>query len=79
MHVLHVVVRGGRHLAQAGHAARDVVNALDVVRDARLARDGQRVEDGIGGAAHSDVEGDGVVERFDGGDVAGLKVRLRPV
>ena len=78
MHVLHVVVRGRRHLAQARHAARDVVDALDVVGDARLARDGQRVQNGVGRAAHGDVQHDGVVERLERGDVARLEVALRP-
>src|ERR1035441_4752811 len=39
MHVLDVVRRGGRHFAQARHAARDVVNALNVIRYARLTRE----------------------------------------
>ncbi len=78
VHVLDVVVGGGRDLAQARHAAGDVVNALDVVRDAGLAGDGEGVEDGVGGAAHGDIEREGVVERFHGGDVARLEVRLRP-
>ena len=54
--VLDVVIRGRRHLAEAGDAPRDGVDAGDVVRDAGLAGDGEGVEDGVGGAAHGDVE-----------------------
>ena len=74
--ILHMVVRGGRHFAQAGHAARNGVNARDVVRDARLARDGQRVENGVRGAPHGDIQRERIVERLEGGDVARLQVRL---
>ena len=74
--VLDMIIRRGRHFADAGNAPGDFVNALDVVGDARLARDGERVQDGVGGTAHGDVEHEGVVKRLERGDVARLQVGL---
>ncbi len=76
MHVLDVVIRGGRDFAQARDTARNLVNPLDVVGQSGFARDGQRVEDRVRGAAHRDVQHDGIVEGFERGDVARLEVML---
>ena len=47
-----------------GHARGHVVDALERVVDAGLVGEGQRVEDGVRGAAHRHVEREGVVERL---------------
>src|SRR5258708_11292928 len=37
-----------------------------IVGDAGFARDGQRMEDGVGRTAHRHIQGDGIIEGFDG-------------
>src|SRR5581483_6082202 len=41
---------GGRHLADARRAPRDLVDAFERVAQAGFARDRQRVQDGVGAA-----------------------------
>ncbi len=71
VHVFDVDVghRGG-DLAQARHLARHAVDVGHGEVDASFAGSGQQVQHGVGGAAHGDVERDGVLEGFEGGDVA---------
>ena len=77
VHVLDVdLVRRRRDLADVRAAGGDRVDAVEVVLDARLAGDGQRVQDGVGRAAHGHVEHEGVVERLEGDDVERLEVLL---
>src|SRR5690606_36001616 len=69
VHVLHVVRGRVRcHLAQARYAPGDGVDVGDVEVDLRLTGGGEQVQDGVGGAAHRHVEGDGVLEGGPGGD-----------
>ena len=52
----------GRDLAHVGHPVGHLVDVRQGVVDARLAGDGQQVEDRVGGAAHGHVQHEGVVE-----------------
>ena len=52
---------------------------LQIERHARLDGDRQRVQHGVGAAAHGHVEGEGVFERLAGEDVAGADVLLHQV
>ena len=70
VHVLHVVGRAGRHLAQAGDPARQPVDVRHGEVDPRLPGDGQQVQDRVGGAAHGDVQRHGVQEGRLRGDRA---------
>ena len=66
MHVLDVVlVGGGRDLAQLRHDARQAVDVLHREVDPGFLRDGEQVQDGVGRAAHRDVERDRVLERLE--------------
>ena len=62
-------VRG--QLAEAGHAAAQLVDVLHAEVHTGLVGYGQKVEHGVGGAAHGDVERHGVEESLAGGDGAG--------
>ena len=66
----------GETLQMFGRLLRELVDAVEVVRDAGLVRDGQRVQHGVGAAAHGHVEDEGVVERLARDDVARLEVFL---
>ena len=72
VHVLHVErlvpshVRG--HLGQARHQARLRVDVLEVVLQPCFLRRREQVQNGVGGAAHGDVQGHGVVECLEAGD-----------
>lgn len=71
MHVFHVVLLDvRRHLAQLRHLARQAVDVAQVERHLGLLGGGQQVQDGIGRAAHGDVQGHGVLEGLEVGDVA---------
>jgi len=72
--VLHVILRGRGHLAEAGDALGDLIDSAHVVLDARLPSDGESVEHGVGGAAHRHVQGEGVVEGGLGGNVPWFEV-----
>ena len=72
MHVLQMDVgRGRRDLAEVGNAAREAVDVRHGEGDLGLLRGGQEMQHGVGGAAHGDVEGHGVLEGLEGGDAAG--------
>ena len=66
VHVFDVVLVGvGRHLAQLGHIARDAVNVGHGEVDLGFLRNGQDVQDGVGGAAHGDVQRHGVLKGLE--------------
>ena len=69
--VLDVVeVRRGRDLGQVGDLAREAVDVGHGEVDLGLLGGGQQVQDGVGGAAHGDVQAHGVLEGGLGGDGA---------
>jgi hypothetical protein len=74
MDVLNVIIRRGRHLADARNATGDFVDPLDVVGNASFAGNCERVQDGVGGTAHGYVQHDRVVEGFDRGNIARLQI-----
>ncbi len=66
VHVFDVVLVGvGRHLAQLRHHARKAVDVGHREVDFGLLRDRQDVQDGVGRAAHGDVQRHGVFERLE--------------
>ncbi len=74
VHVLHVplpvaVPRRG-DLGQVRHTLGHLVEAGERIVDAGLAGEGQHMQHGVGRSAHRHVEGDGVVDRLRGDDVA---------
>ena len=71
--VFDMVVRRGGDLADVGALLRDGIDALEVVVDARLLRDRQCVQHGVGAAAHGHVDGEGVVDGGERDDVAGQR------
>ncbi len=74
MHVLHVIIGGRRYFAETRDAAADGVDAGDVIVDAGFARDGERMQDGVGGPAHGDVQGQRIVKSLGRGDVPRFQV-----
>ena len=65
------VGRGGRNLAEVGNAAREAVDVCHGEGNFGLLRGSEEMQHSIGGAAHGDVEGHGVLEGLEGGDAAG--------
>src|SRR5690606_24464562 len=71
VHVFHVVLLDvRRNLAQLRHLARQRVDGAQVEVHFAFLGGGQQVQDGVGGTAHGDVQGHGVLERLDVGDIA---------
>ncbi|KPY72918.1 Two component transcriptional regulator, winged helix family [Pseudomonas savastanoi pv. fraxini] len=71
VHVFHVVLLDVRRdLAQLRHLARQTVDVAQVEIDLGFLSGGQQVQDGVGRAAHGDVQRHGVFERLEVGDVA---------
>ena len=71
MDVLDMHIRHGRgDLAQARHPSRQPVDVGHGEVDLALVRGGQQVQDGVGRAAHGDVERHRVLERLECGDPA---------
>ena len=65
VYVFHVVFLGiGRDLAQLRNHAREAVDVLHGEGDLRLLRNGQQVQDGVGRAAHGNVQRHGVFKGF---------------
>ena len=60
----------GLEIDEDGSARADVVEIVDGERHFGLARHGQQVQHGVGGAAGGGHAGDGVLERLAGADVA---------
>ena len=58
-----MVVSGGGELADVGRAPGEFVHAFERIVHIRLARDGERMQHGVGAAAHCHVERERVVER----------------
>lgn len=54
-----------------GHTVR-MIDASEALGNARLARNGQRVQDHVGRAAHGHIQSDGIVKRLERSDVAGF-------
>ena len=52
----------GLTLHRCGVRVRNLVDALKRIIDAALVREGQRVQDGIGRAAHGHIEREGIVD-----------------
>jgi hypothetical protein len=70
VHVLDVVVRRGRHLADVRHLAREPIDVADGEGHLRLFGDGQEVKDGVRRSPHGDVERHRILERLERGDAA---------
>ena len=71
VHVLDVIAAARRDATDVGRLPAELVDPLDVVGDARLARDGQHVQHRVRAAAHGHVEDHRVVDRVVGDDFAG--------
>ena len=69
--VRHVEAAVGLHVGDVGHALADAVEVLELQFDAGLVGDGEEVEHCVGGAAEGVGDGDGVLERLLGHDLAG--------
>ena len=67
----HVVAAMGLGVGQVGHPGGHLVEVVELELHPRLVGDGQQVEDGVGGAAQRHGDGDGVLERLLGHDLAG--------
>ena len=70
----HHVAARGLHVGDVGGAGADALEVLQAQRHPGLVGDGQQVQDDVGGAAHGDAHGDGVLESLLGHDVAGAHV-----
>ena len=62
----------GETLQILGHLAEMALMLFEIVFYARFIGDGQRMQDGIGRAAHRHIEDEGVMQRFFGDDIEGL-------
>ncbi|OQB36072.1 MAG: hypothetical protein BWY09_02049 [Candidatus Hydrogenedentes bacterium ADurb.Bin179] len=74
-HILDMPLVGGRHLADVRHTRTDLVKPLQGIDHARFPGDGQRVQHGIGRAAHGHVQGEGIVDGFGCHNVPGTQTR----
>ena len=71
VHVFDVVLGRVRcHLAQLRHALGQAVDIAHAERHLAFLCGSQQMQDGVGGAAHGDVQRHRVFERFEGGDAA---------
>ena len=71
VHIFHMVfLRGGRHLAQAGHFAAQAVNVGHPEIHPGLIGGSQQMQNGIGAATHGYVQAHGVFESLFGGNRA---------
>ena len=59
-----------RDFAQLRDAARQGVNVFHGVGDVRFLRGGEQMQNGVGRAAHGDIEGHGILEGVEVGDGA---------
>ncbi len=69
--IRHDVSSEGLEIAQVGDLVGDGVEVVEGELDVGLSRDGQQVEDRVGGPAQCHDDGDGVEEGLAGDDVAG--------
>jgi len=77
LHVpLTVAVPCWGHFGEVGDAGGDVVEAGEWVVDTSFVGEGEDVKHGVRGAAHGDVECDGVVDGLGGDDVEERRVAL---
>src|SRR5438128_10488329 len=51
------------------HTLGDIIKPREWIFDSRLVRDGDDMEQSVGGTAHRDIERDGVVDGFSSDDV----------
>ena len=71
VHVFHMVQGGvGRDLAQLRHLAGQPVDIRQGEIQLGFLGCGQQVQDGVGGAAHGDIQAHGVLERLKTADTA---------
>src|SRR5450830_525494 len=71
VHVFHMVLLDVRRdLAQLRHVTGQAVDVVQVEIDLGFLGGSQQVQDGVGGTAHGDVQGHGVFERLDIGNIA---------
>ena len=71
--VLGGVLAAGGEVADEGRALGDAVEVFHGERDVELVRDGDEVQDGVGGAAGGGDGGDGVLDGLAGDDLRGLE------
>jgi hypothetical protein len=77
--VAHVELAAGLHVGDVRHLGGDPVEVLELELDAGLVGDGEQVQHRVGGAAERGRDGDRVLERLLGHDVAGvIPRRSRP-
>ncbi len=76
--VFHVPVPGRADLAQVRHPVGHGVDALQRIVDAGFVGQRQRVQDGVGAAAHRHIQREGIVDRFGGDDLPRGDVCARP-
>ncbi len=74
-HILDMPLVGGRHLADVRYARTDLVKPFQGIDHTRFPGDGQRVQHGIGRAAHGHVQGEGIVDGFGCHNVPGTQTR----
>ena len=60
----------GLTLHRCGTRSATCVDALERIFDPGFVGDGQGVQDGVGGAAHGHIQGEGIVQRIGGDDLA---------
>ena len=76
--ILHVEAGGRSHLADVGGSSGNIVDALEVIFHAGFPGNGQRMEHGIGTAAHGHINCESIVDGVTGYDVSRQgAVRLR--
>ena len=72
----HVVLAVRLGVGDVGDPGRDLVEVVEVELDLGLVGDGEQVQHGVGRAAEGHDDGDGVLERLLGHDLAGPDVLL---
>ena len=73
----HYIASAGFHIGDVGGVAADAVKVLQGQVNFGFPRNGHQVENGVGGAAHSDDDGDGVFEGLAGENIAGADAFLQ--
>ena len=73
--VVHDVLAERLEVADVRHLVADAVEVVERELDLGLARDGEQVQHDVRGAAERHADGDGVLERLLGEDLAGRDAR----
>ena len=68
--ITHVELAARLHVGDVGHLRRDAIEVLELEFDARLVRQRQQVEHGVGGSTEGRRDGNGVLEGLLGHDHA---------